>query len=568
MTRLTIWLVVAAAVALAQPPQFVPGRVLVKFRNGVSEAQGRAAAAGLGAQSTRVLPRTGVHVVSLPPGAEAAFLRSFQQRGDVEFAELDRIVPPADLTPNDPYYASEWHLPRIAAPTAWSVTTGSPAVVVAIVDSGVDGAHPDLASKMVPGWNIYDNNSNTADVAGHGTMVAGTAAAAGNNGTGVAGVCWNCYIMPVRISDPAGGGTWSNIASGITWAADHGARVANVSYIVAGSSTVSSAASYFQSRGGVVTVSAGNFSQFDPSPDNPYLIIVSATDANDNIYYWSNTGNNVDLSAPGCTYTTTSGGGYGSNCGTSFSAPIVAGVAALLLSATPGMTPAQVTSQLEQTADDKGPAGWDPSYGWGRVNAGRALGGVSAPSDTTPPSISITSPANGSTTGGTVTIQTTASDNVGVASVLCAIDGVAIGLITSAPFNCPWNTTIAGNGSHTVTAKASDAAGNSSTAAETITVSNLPPAGDSTAPTIAILSPANGASVSGAVSVTVKAQDNVGVVRVELYVDGALSASSAAAPFTTAWSANRAKKGSHTLQTRAYDAAGNVGVSAAITVYR
>ena len=478
MRRAACWLALAVcgAVAQGQPVRSVPGRVLVKFKNGVSDAQGRAVAAGLGAQSTRVIPGAGVHVLSLPVGAENAFLRTLQQRPDVAFAELDRIVPPADVTPNDTYYSTEWHLPRIYAPAAWSVTTGSTAVIVAIIDTGVDGTHPDLASKMVAGWNTYDNNSNTSDWNGHGTEVAGTVAAAGNNGTGVASVCWNCWIMPVRVSDASGGSTYSDIATGLSWAASHGARVANVSYIVSDSSTVTSAAGYFQSLGGVVTASAGNYSTFDANANNPYIITVSASDQNDLLYYWSNTGNNVDVSAPGCVDTTTMGGGYGWACGTSFSAPIAAGVAALVMSVYPGLTPAQITYQVEHSADDLGPTGWDPSYGWGRVNASRAVSGLmgNAPSgpppDTTPPTVSITSPAAGSTVSGTLTIQASAWDNVGVASVSFYVDGAAIGTITSAPYNCPWNTSGAASGAHTIMATARDAAGNTASASVSINI--------------------------------------------------------------------------------------------------
>jgi subtilisin family serine protease len=149
--------------------------------------------------------------------------------------------------------------------------------------------------------------------------------------------------MPIRVSDSTGSASYSNLAAGLNWAADHGARVANISYIVSGSATVTSAAQYMQSRGGVTVSSAGNYSTFDSSADNPYILTVTATDPNDVLYSWSNTGNNVDLAAPGCVYTTNNSGGYSSGCGTSFSAPIVAGVAALVQSVNPGLTPSQLT---------------------------------------------------------------------------------------------------------------------------------------------------------------------------------------------------------------------------------
>src|SRR5438445_434046 len=152
---------------------------------------------------------------------------------------------------------------------------------------------------MLPGWNVYDNNSDTSDVYGHGTSVAGVAAATSNNGAGVASVAWGCKLLPVRISDLNGYATYSTIASGLTYAADHGARVANVSFRASDSSTVASAAQYFQSKGGVVAMAAGNESTFVSSADNPYVLTVSATDSNDALTSWSNTGNNIDLAAPG-----------------------------------------------------------------------------------------------------------------------------------------------------------------------------------------------------------------------------------------------------------------------------
>lgn len=507
----------------------------------------------------------------MPPNAsEVAAARAFGQRPEVAFSEPDRIVPPA-MVPNDFWYPYTWHLPKISAPSAWDTTTGSSSVTIAIIDTGVDGTHPDLSPKMVPGWNFYDNNSNTSDPNGHGTAVAGTAAACSNNGIGVASVAWGCLIMPIRVTDASGSATYSAIASGTTYAADHGARVANVSLGASDSSTVSAAAQYLQSKGGVLTVAAGNSGTFDSSADNPYLLTISATDSNDVLATWSNTGNNVDLCAPGVgVMTTLSGGGYGSGTGTSFSAPVVAGVAALVISVNPSLTALQVQNALKQSADDLGPAGWDPSYGWGRVNAARAVSlalGTSSTPDTTPPTVSFSSPASGATVSGTVSVQVAASDNVGVTSVSLSVDGSALGTDTSAPYSFSWNTTTATNGTHTLTATAADAAGNKSTAQITVTVSNSPP--DTTPPTISITSPSAGATVSGtSVSVYVKATDNVGVVKVELYVDGAVSNTSTTAPFTTKWNTRKAASGAHTLQCKAYDAAGNVGTSASLTVYR
>lgn len=549
--------------------KFVTGRVLVKYNSEKSESRIREFNAAFNAWDTGEIPNTGVHILQLPERAsEEAFADILKAQPDVEFSELDRLLPVEDLYPNDPGFGSEWHLSKISAPAAWSTSTGTGNIVVAICDTGVDATHPDLASKIVPGWNFYDNNADTSDANGHGTAVAGTVAAISNNSQGVASVAWGCMLMPIRVADANGYASYSTMASAITYAADHGARVANLSFRATTSSAVSSAASYMQSRGGVVTVAAGNDGSFDVSADNPYILTVSATDPNDVLYSWSCTGNNTDVAAPGQVYTTAMGGGYTYGTGTSFSAPIVAGEAALILSTNPNLTGDQVQQRIIQNADDKGTAGWDASYGWGRVNVARALGTTPLSGDTTPPSVSITSPSAGSTVSGTVTVQTSASDNVGVSSVSLSVDGAASGTDTSSPYNFSWNTTGVSIGSHTLTATARDAAGNSSSSSVVVTVGNS--AADTTAPTVAITSPSNGSTIGGNANVTVSvnASDNVGVVRVELYVDGVLTAGSTSSPFNTKWNAKRVSSGAHSLQCKAYDAAGNVGTSSTVTVYR
>lgn len=548
----------------SSPGSFVPGRVLVRFRDAIPPDQAKNLLASLQARSVGEISNTGVQIVQLPANAsETAYRNVLQQRPEVQFAELDRIrvhQQTAQMIPNDPQFSSEWHLSKISAPNAWPVTTGSTSVIVAIADTGVDSTHPDLSSKIVAGWNVNDNNSDTRDVYGHGTMVAGTVGAASNNGIGVASVAWNCWIMPVRVSLANGSAYDSTIASGITWAADHGARVVNVSYDVTDSATISSAAKYLYNKGGVVTVSAGNYSTFDTIPNDPYMITVGATDPNDALYSWSDYGNDIDLVAPGCVTTTANGGGYTGACGTSFSAPIVAGVAALVLSVNPGLSASQVVSTLQSTADDLGTPGWDTTYGFGRVNAARAVGGAgTAPTDTQAPVVSFTSPVSGAVLSGTVNVQLAASDNVGVTSITVTANGATIG--SSATFS--WNTSGLANGSYTLIAIAKDGAGNTGTASIVVTVSN---AGDTTAPTVSITSPQAGATVSGTVTLAVSAKDNVGVVKVQYYCDGALIATVNSAPFSSKWNTRKVLAGAHTLQAKAYDAAGNVGTSTAVIV--
>ena len=382
---------------------------------------------------------------------------------------------------------------------------------MAIVDTGVDSTHEDLAGKMVAGWNVYDNNSNTSDVFGHGTKVAGTAAASSNNFIGVAAVAWQCKIMPIRISDTSGYATYSAMASGITWAANHGAKVANLSYSATSSATVKSAAQYMQSKGGIVTVSAGNSSTFDSSPDNPYVLTVSASDETDSLSYFSNTGNNIDLAAPEAAYTTRMNGGYTFSGGTSISAPIVAGVAVLVFSVNPTLTPTEVQQILKLSADDRGTTGWDVSFGWGRIMV-----------SSKPVRLSITTRSS---------------------STPRARTAIATGWPARTRSSC------------------------SPTPSPTPSPSPSP-FSDTTAPTVIITSPVNGARVSVNAPVYVNAYDNIRVVRVELYVDGKLTATSTNAPFSTKWNSKKAAAGAHVLHCKAFDAAGNVGTSAQVTVYK
>jgi len=183
--------------------------------------------------------------------------------------------------------------------------------------------------------------------------------------------------------------------------------------------------------------------------------------------------------------------------------------------------------------------------------------------DNTPPAVSITAPQNGSTVSGTVTVSANASDNVGVAKVEFYLDNVLQATVTSSPYNWAWNTSLASNGSHSIKATAYDAAGNNSSASVSLTVNNV---ADTTTPTVSISSPTNGATVSGTTAVSANASDNMGVTKVEFYLDGALNATITGTPYTWSWNTLQVSNGSHTLTAKAYDAAGNIGTSSAVTV--
>ena len=391
-------LALAPGFGLAQPPTpWAPDELLVGFHADVADADAEAVYRGHGAAKLEKLRGLRVHRVRVPPSALEAIERALARRPEVKFVERNRLLAP-DLAPNDPSYPSQWHLPKISAQQAWDISTGVPEVVIAILDTGVDGTHPDLAAKMVAGYNSYDKNTDTRDVYGHGTKVAGAAAAIGNNGVGVSGVSWQSRIMPVRVSDTSGYAYYSTISNGLTWAVDHGAKVMNISFGgVAASSSIASAAQYVRSRGGVVVAAAGNCGCLDSTAPNSQLISVSATDSNDNLASWSSRGTYVDVAAPGAgILTTAKGGGYSSVSGTSFASPVTAGVVALMMAANPTLAPADLEALLKANADDKGAAGWDSSFGFGRINAYRAIAAAAAssPLPPPPPPPDTTAPAN------------------------------------------------------------------------------------------------------------------------------------------------------------------------------
>ena len=375
LNRITILsgaLNLVAGLVFAVDPEQVPGRFLAGVRD--------AAAAGRTLAFHRGNVRRNLHALSavaiqVPEQNAGAALESLRRSGSFDYVEPDYYAH-TSADPNDPSYISQWHLRQIGGPLAWSLSTGSDSVVVAIVDSGVYPHHPDLVSKLVPGWNFVKDNADTADVLGHGTAVAGVVAAATNNGLGVAGVTWASRIMPLVAVDAQDYSAYSDIAASIQYAVDHGARVINVSIGGPNSSiTLQKAVDYAWSKGALVFASAMNegvSARFYPAAC-AHAIAVGATDANDRLASFSNFGSWITLAAPGTgILSTADGGGYSFWNGTSFASPIAAGVASLVLSVNPSLTNEEVLSILKMTAERPGTEP-DAYLGWGRVNMYRAL---------------------------------------------------------------------------------------------------------------------------------------------------------------------------------------------------
>lgn len=563
-------------------PIGVQGRLLVKYRKGVSTARRNNLMMAAGVREKREVRGLGIHVMELAEVSDQqAFIALLKAQPEIEFVEPDCLVYPATaMVPDDPLYSSQWHLPAISCPQAWGFTSGSDQIIIALCDTGVDATHPDLAPKLVPGWNVVDNNSDTSPVASHGTWTAGTAAAAGNNSIGVASPALNCRIMPVRVTSLSSGAAMlSDLATGVVWAADHGARVASVSYMAAASSTMTmiDAGRYIESKGGVLVVASGNTASYFDIPDTPDIIVVSASDSTDHIAGFSTTGAYVDVAAPGTGILTTApGNAYQAVNGTSFSTPLVAGAVGLMLSLNPNLTPAQIDTILKVSADDLGPAGWDSGYGWGRLNVGRAItvieGMMTGALDTTAPAEGFIHPVMGGPSNGLIGIsrselvQLNALDESSSPEVTLFADGARVGTSASAPYTFYCDTSSWVDGSqHTLTAVARDQAGNATSISTAVTARV---GFDVTPPTVGFVQPqANGqVAISPGETVQLSASDNQGVTAVSLIADRTLVATVTSAPYTFTWNTSSFASGSvHTLTAVAGDQANN-WVSTSINV--
>jgi subtilisin family serine protease len=336
------------------------------------------------------VPETDEFIVRVPEGeTENTFAQRLLDTGDYEYAHPDWRCFPLQTIPNDAAYWQQWHHIRINSPLAWDHTTGDPSVVIAIVDGGIQTDHPDLAAALLPGYNAPSRTPQAEggpvdDVDGHGTFVAGLAGAIGNNHTHTVGVGWNFSIMPIRYYDSPGGGFLSDLLNGARWAADHGARVVNVSQTGVDSPSVQTTGAYIRNQGALLVYAAGNDARDLSWFDWPDVLIVGASDVNDQKPDFSAYGLGVDLFAPGVDMLSThppSGLGIGS--GTSAATPIVSGVAALLWSLTPSASPAQIEQRLLAGCVDLGDPGDDPYWGRGRIDALQAV--TSCRVDLSPP---------------------------------------------------------------------------------------------------------------------------------------------------------------------------------------
>jgi subtilisin family serine protease len=346
----------------------------------------RAVAAAGGRVVGRVAELGVLQVAFGTPALRDAALPVLRRSPGVRAAEAERRYT-ATKRPNDPYWPFQWGLFTVGALKAWDTETGTRnPVTVAVLDTGVDLAHPDLAGRVIAGSDVANDDDDPTDDEGHGTHVAGIVAARTGNRLGVAGLSWGATVLAVKVLDAAGGGSDCDIVLGMVRATDAGARVLNLSLGSDGAKcglVTQQAVDYALGHGALPVVSAGNSAKAGNPVSAPAdcagVLAVGATDSRDKVASFSTHHAYVGVSAPGVGILSTfwdpetGKHTYETMSGTSMAAPYVSGVAALLLSKHPTWTPDQVRDRLVKTADDRGTRGKDDYFGAGRLNAARAL---------------------------------------------------------------------------------------------------------------------------------------------------------------------------------------------------
>src|SRR6266404_455230 len=490
------------------PRSIRAGHILVRFKDSARQDVLNQLHADYGANVVAHIPAIRVTHFQAA-GTGLALLEHLRNRPDVEFAEFDSVVQVVQdgfNPPNDVYFSSayatshngsidQWGPSAVSAPAAWQyVSGGSSGIVIAIVDTGVDDTHPDLAPKIV---GEYSYVGTIKDGFGHGTHVAGIAAAATNNDIGIAGMCPNCGILAVKVLNDQGSGYMSDVASGITYAASHGARVISLSLGGSGhSETLHSALDYAIANNALPVCAMGNNGSSSNTPEPGYwhdCLSVIATDQNGAKASFSNYGVKADVAAPGVailstmpTYPVTLTTSYGFHTnydalsGTSMATPMVAGIAGLVLSQNPNLTATQVAGIIMASSGDG--VSWNPNLAFGVVNAYKAVSSA-IHGDYVPPVASLISPAEGATVSGLVAFQAAPTDNTtvhhvdfvqngtrfmqvltGASSTSSTGAGKKTSTVNTPAWTASWPSTTVFNSSITVSAFAVDVFGNTSAA--------------------------------------------------------------------------------------------------------
>jgi subtilisin family serine protease len=518
--------------------------------------------AGVSVSSARSLPQLSTTKVVVPSNDGGDAIAALNDEPGISSVNIDPVVHAVSIEPNDPGWVFEDGFRRANVDAAWSTTTGSPSTLVAVLDTGVT-PNADLAGRVVAGSDYVNGDSDPSDDNGHGTAVASILAGAGNDGQGVAGVCWQCRVLAIKVLGADGSGNESDVSSGVVEAVDKGAKVINMSLASPDDSpTLDSAIAYATAHDVIVFGAAGNdgVDTVMYPADSPGVVSVGGTDAGRAMDGQSNFGAWVDIAASWCNVEPV-GTDLFNFCGTSSATPLAAGVAALLRSAIPTLTAPQTATSLESTAVPITPVG---SVASGEIDANAALQFAVAhyPPPDRPPT-GVIEPPGGFLMGTPMTYVDVADDH-GVSSVQLFADGAPLTKVSGAfglhaRVGVAWSTLWHPDGPVTLQALVTDSVGHRSWSA---------PVGgriDNNPPGVLIVSPHNGARIGTNYAVYLGSADPNGVVITLVAANGRIIGGAPRGGIF-GFPANAGHGGRITIIAAAMDAAGHIGFSNFVTV--
>ncbi|MCP4220554.1 MAG: S8 family serine peptidase [bacterium] len=564
-------------------PEAAEGRIIVKYKKGRNSRTDRSALRSkYRLQQERHVNLADVHIYKTThtdKQARAGLLADLKQDSSVLYAEPDYAVRTQSL-PNDPYLKDQWSLHNtgqnsgapgvdVGAEDAWNLHKGSRDVIVAVLDTGIDYTHPDLKSNMWknPGEirnDSIDNDGNgyvddvygadisyfrgdAKDTSGHGTICAGIIGAENNNSTGISGICPNVRLMAVKVLN-SGVGYTSNVIAGIDYAVSKGAHIISISLIGNFESQgLYDAIAAARDAGVLVVTAAGNYHH--NLDENPYfptaydldnIISVAGLNNDGTLGFFSSYGPiSVDLAAPGnYIYSTYLGNRYAYNTGTSAAAALVAGTAALLKAANPGMTYSQLKTRILTTASKRESLA-------GKVATSACLDTFAALNSNAAVTVSFSTPAHLTQVSGTTSIEASTSNDAAVQRVEFYVDDVLKSTDTAAPWQLDWNTAEHTDGPCELRVMAYDVNQRPTLERITVLVNN------SVLPGIMIANPAPGDFLRGNVDITAEAFYAGGISKVEFYVDGSKIGEDVIAPYAFQWSSRDVANGQHTIEVKA-----------------